>query len=154
MGDRVYFSKAWDVFRRSKASPAIFICAGIKVLLLFFFFWAGTVFSSTTFSFPLKQWSVSCHWLHSRSSVRDSMSSSWDWTLFCHTSNKRLYFPVPASEKIHRVSWSSSSVMQITTSVVSSSGDKCCVKPGSMHPPAVCLNGFVSAVTVSVCAGK
>lgn len=126
----------------------------LRCFCSFFFFWAGTVLSSTTFSFPLKQWSVSCHWLHSRSSVRDSMSSSWDWTLFCHTSNKRLYFPVPASEKIHRVSWSSSSVMQITTSVVSSSGDKCYVKPGFMHPPAVCLNGFVSAVTVSVCAGK
>lgn len=64
------------------------------------FFWNKNSLLNCNFFFSLKIWTFSCHWLHSSSSVRGSISSLWDWTLLCDTSNKRLYFPVSEREKI------------------------------------------------------
>lgn len=87
-------------FGEAKQVPAFsFVSAGIKVVLLPFLL-EQEQSSQLQLFFSLKIWTVSCHWLHSSSSVRGSISSLWDWTLLCDTSNKRLYFPVSEREKI------------------------------------------------------
>lgn len=154
MGNCAYFSKVWDVFCRSKTSPTIFLCAGIKLLSLQFlleqeqssqpqlFFFLSNYEPSVVIDFTVDPvWGTAC--LPCESEHFSAIPVPKSCISLCQQVSKFL--------KYHEVVLQSYTANHLCCLVI---WRQACVKPDSVHPSAVCLNRLVSAVTESMCADK